>query len=307
MKALILAAGYGTRLARDIENDASGRYANLLGVPKPLLPIGGKPLISRWVEDLLALGIVDGIYVVTNAYNNSMFHTWRQQYDNNKVPVLLVSDGSTTNEDRSGAVAAIKLARDHFHVHDDMLVIGGDTLFLPDFDLKATVEAFMTQHRQHRHGSSMLLAYTTDDVGASKCGILETDKHNEVTAFLEKPGPKATTSRLACPCFYLLSSLALVELDNFMEVKKDRPLAERDAPGNFIRFLVSRLPCYVMPISGRYDVGGLQSYIDCDADFRKASATPTSTTGSGRTLPALSAVVALVALSAALRLLTPTL
>lgn len=40
MKALILAAGYGTRLARDIENDASGRYANLLGVPKPLLPIG---------------------------------------------------------------------------------------------------------------------------------------------------------------------------------------------------------------------------------------------------------------------------
>ena len=58
---------------------------------------------------------------------------------------------------------------------------------------------------------------------------------------MEKPGPKATTSRLACPCFYLLSSLALVELDNFMEVKKDRPLAERDAPGNFIRFLVSRV------------------------------------------------------------------
>lgn len=40
MKALVLAAGYGTRLGRDIENDQSGRYAHLAGVSKPLLPIG---------------------------------------------------------------------------------------------------------------------------------------------------------------------------------------------------------------------------------------------------------------------------
>lgn len=42
MKAIILAAGYGTRLARDIENDSSQQYKQLLGVPKPLLPIGNR-------------------------------------------------------------------------------------------------------------------------------------------------------------------------------------------------------------------------------------------------------------------------
>lgn len=40
MKALVLAAGYGTRLEKDIRSDTSGRFAHLLGLPKPLLPIG---------------------------------------------------------------------------------------------------------------------------------------------------------------------------------------------------------------------------------------------------------------------------
>ena len=40
MKALLLAAGYGTRFVRDLEQDTSGAYSHLKGVPKPLLPIG---------------------------------------------------------------------------------------------------------------------------------------------------------------------------------------------------------------------------------------------------------------------------
>jgi NDP-sugar pyrophosphorylase family protein len=38
--AVVLAAGYGTRLARDIELDPSNAYAHLRSTPKPLLPIG---------------------------------------------------------------------------------------------------------------------------------------------------------------------------------------------------------------------------------------------------------------------------
>lgn len=48
MKVLILAAGYGTRLARDLER--TGECPELKGVPKPLLPIAGRPLISHWME-----------------------------------------------------------------------------------------------------------------------------------------------------------------------------------------------------------------------------------------------------------------
>ncbi len=48
MKVLILGAGYGTRLARDLET--TNEYTHLRGVPKPLLPIAGKPLISHWMD-----------------------------------------------------------------------------------------------------------------------------------------------------------------------------------------------------------------------------------------------------------------
>uniref|UniRef100_A0A3B5MAB7 MobA-like NTP transferase domain-containing protein n=1 Tax=Xiphophorus couchianus TaxID=32473 RepID=A0A3B5MAB7_9TELE len=72
MKAVILAAGYGTRLQRDVSSDRSGRFAHLVGVPKPLLPVGRSPLISRWVRALTRSGTVDGIYVVvgTQKYSN---------------------------------------------------------------------------------------------------------------------------------------------------------------------------------------------------------------------------------------------
>lgn len=70
MKAVILAAGYGTRLQRDVSSDRSGRFAHLVGVPKPLLPVGRSPLISRWVRALTRSGTVDGIYVVVGTQNS---------------------------------------------------------------------------------------------------------------------------------------------------------------------------------------------------------------------------------------------
>lgn len=63
----------------------------------------------------------------------------------------------------------------------------------------------------------------------------------QVTAFLEKPGPEATQSRLACPCFYMFSPAALELLPVFLAERKDEPLVARDAPGNFVRYLSSKV------------------------------------------------------------------
>lgn len=62
MKVLLLAAGYGTRLGREIVAD--GRFVHLVGLPKPLLPIGELPLLTRWVNALDDAPLVQGIYVV---------------------------------------------------------------------------------------------------------------------------------------------------------------------------------------------------------------------------------------------------
>ena len=65
MKALILAAGYGTRLARDLES-CGGEYSSLVGVPKPLLPVSGCPLITHWIHILRTCSEVNKVYVVVS-------------------------------------------------------------------------------------------------------------------------------------------------------------------------------------------------------------------------------------------------
>lgn len=69
MKAVILAAGYGTRLQKDVAADTSGRFAHLVGTAKPLLPVGSRALISHWVGSLRASGCVDSIYVIVRPSN----------------------------------------------------------------------------------------------------------------------------------------------------------------------------------------------------------------------------------------------
>ena len=51
MDVLILAAGYGTRLQRDIQNDITGKYSHLKGLPKALLPIGNKGTLFKKYHD----------------------------------------------------------------------------------------------------------------------------------------------------------------------------------------------------------------------------------------------------------------
>nr|XP_046259298.1 uncharacterized protein zgc:136439 [Scatophagus argus] len=264
MKAVILAAGYGTRLQRDVAADSSGTFAHLLGVAKPLLPVGRCALISHWVHSLTASGCVDCIYVVTNAVYQAAFEEWASRFTNVKI----LSDQTTSNEGRLGAVACLQLAVKHFKIEDDVLVIGGDTLFKEDFSLSKIKESF--SDLQAKCGDSCLvLSYQCRDEETQKYGILEVDSELRVLCMREKPPPSETKSRRACPCFYVLSKKSLPLLDTFIEEKKEASIDEKDAPGNFVSWLIPRMPVYIHEISGRFDVGNLPSYVECDLYFRE--------------------------------------
>ena len=63
MKVVILAAGYGTRLERDLRQN--GNFKELHGVPKPLLPVAGRPVLSHWLDILSSCQETKGeVYVV---------------------------------------------------------------------------------------------------------------------------------------------------------------------------------------------------------------------------------------------------
>ncbi|XP_068185295.1 glucose-1-phosphate thymidylyltransferase [Antennarius striatus] len=264
MKAVILAAGYGTRLQRDVVADGSGKFSHLVGTAKPLLPVGRCALISHWVRALNASGCVDRIYVVTNALYFAAFEEWASHFTN----VLVLSDQTESNEGRLGAVACLHLTVKHFHIDDHVLVIGGDTLFKEDFSLSRVKERF-SDLQAKSDDSCLVLSYQCKDDETRKYGILEVDGDLRVLRMKEKPLPSETTSRRACPCFYLLSKMSLPLLDAFIDEKKEAPIEDKDAPGNFVSWLIQRKPVYVHTISGRFDVGHLASYIECDLYVRE--------------------------------------
>ncbi|XP_047457532.1 uncharacterized protein zgc:136439 [Mugil cephalus] len=264
MKAVILAAGYGTRLQRDVEADCSGKVAHLAGRAKPLLQVGRCALISHWVHALTSSGCVDCIYVITNALYHAAFTEWAAQFTNVKI----LSDQTRSNDERLGAVACLQLTVKHFNIEDHVVVIGGDTLFKEDFSLGEVQQKFADVRVKSEDGC-LLLSYQCKDEETRKYGILEVDGDLRVLCMKEKPLPSETKSRRACPCFYVFSKNTLPLLDMFLEQKKNAPIEEKDAPGNFVSWLIPRKPVYVHEISGRFDVGNLSSYIECDLYFRE--------------------------------------
>src|SRR5205085_8196420 len=109
MKAIVLAAGYATRLRPLTDTFA-----------KPLLPVGGRPMLDWIVDRLDDVDAVDEIHVVTNSRYAASFEEWRRD------DVTIHDDGTTTNENRLGAIGDIRFVVDHAGIDDDLLVIAGD-------------------------------------------------------------------------------------------------------------------------------------------------------------------------------------
>ena len=135
MKVLILAAGYGTRLASDLAT--SNEYSYLIGCPKPLLPVAGKPLISYWMEMLASRVCQSDIYIIVSTHviqayvkytrlqvndtNKEKFIAWSREFPS----VQIISDGSTTNDNRLGAVGCMHLVVKQAAISDDLMIIAG--------------------------------------------------------------------------------------------------------------------------------------------------------------------------------------
>jgi len=121
MNVLILAAGYATRL-----------YPLTLNKAKPLLDVAGKPMVEWVVENLRGVGEIETIYIVTNAKFFADFETWAKNYQsaNPQFRFKVINDGSTTDDNKLGAIGDINLLLTRESVADsDLLVIAGDNLF----------------------------------------------------------------------------------------------------------------------------------------------------------------------------------
>ena len=195
MKAMVLAAGKGTRLAplTDV-------------LPKPMAPVVGKPIMGHIFELLQAAGVTEAHVNVHHLAESILEHygweTWMK--------------GMTVNVTREqtlmGTAGAVKRISDRFD--DTFVVVMGDAL--TDVDLRELV-AF---HKERGAAATLALMRVED---TSQFGVVELDADGNILAFQEKPEPEEAISTLANTGIYVLepSVLEYIPENTFFDFAKD--------------------------------------------------------------------------------------
>lgn len=240
MKAVILAAGYATRL-----------YPLTLDRPKALLPVGGRPMLERLLERLGEVEGLDGVYVVTNAKFANAFREWAREAN---AGVLIVDDGTSDEETRLGAIGDLDLTIREGGIDDDLLVLAGDNLFSESL---AGFPAFALAK-----GGAALGVYDVGDLEAiRRYAAIELDPDNRVVRLEEKPSEPRTTLAGIALYFYPRGALGLVR--EYLDAGNNP-----DQPGRLVEWLYPRTPVYGWRVPGRwYDVGSKETLAEADQAF----------------------------------------
>jgi glucose-1-phosphate thymidylyltransferase len=247
MNALILAAGYATRL-----------YPLTLHKAKPLLEVAGKPMI-QWVADNLApVSELETVFIVTNSKFASDFQAWADRYQDRqpKLKFKIINDGSTSDDDKLGAIGDISLVltREGL-VRSDLLVIAGDNLF------SEPLNRFVDYAKQTE---ATVALYDVGDLEAmKKYAAVTVDAEGVITHFEEKP--KEPKSTLAAIALYYYSREVLPLFTTYIAAGNNP-----DQPGRFLQWLYLRQPVKTFQITGEWlDIGSKETLEEANQIFAK--------------------------------------
>ena len=242
MNALILAAGYATRL-----------YPLTLHKAKPLLMVSGKPIIEWLVDNLANIPDLETIYVVTNNKFAADFQVWSQSYQKRhpEFKFKIVNDGSTSDDDKLGAIGDINFVVTQENLSQtSLLVAAGDNLFTNSLaDFVATA----------RNTDVTVAVYDVGDMEAiKKYGNVAVDTEGIMTRFEEKPQkPQGTLAAIA---LYYYSPAVLSLLRTYLAAGNNA-----DQPGRFVQWLYTRKPVRTFQIKGRWlDIGSKETLENAD-------------------------------------------
>lgn len=236
MKAIVLCAGYATRL-----------YPLTKNQPKPLLDVAGKTILDRIVEQLVRIDEVDEIILASNHRFAGHFEAWRDENESvYKTKLTVVDDGTETAETRLGAIGDIQYCIDELGIDDELLVIAGDNLFT--YDLAAVAEDFKAG------GVDMILGQELGpEEDPTRFAIAVVDDEGRLEHLVEKP--EEPRSRLAIYATYFYRRDTVPMIRQYLDEGNDP-----DAPGHFPAWLYTRKPVRVYQFDGEcFDIGTHES------------------------------------------------
>ena len=160
LKALVLAAGLGTRL-RPLT----------LKMPKCLAEIGGIPLLENWLNKLE--GIDCNETLINTHYFSEKVDAFLQTYNSEKMKINSIYEPNLL-----GTLGTLLSNKEWFKNSTGMLIHGDN--FTYD-DLKKFISAHNAKPKQCL---LTMLTFKTDN--PRNCGIIETDQQGIMTNFFEK-------------------------------------------------------------------------------------------------------------------------
>jgi glucose-1-phosphate thymidylyltransferase len=252
MKAVVLAAGYATRLHPLTRNR-----------PKALLEIAGKPVIEHTIGNIAETGKAAGIYVVTNAKFCGAFEDWLRGYTGGdrgtagpagtgaatadfsatRHSIRILNDGTHSNDERLGGIGDLAYVVESENIDDDLLVVGSDKLFPGGF---AGIVRYFEEV-----GADVNACFDTKDIDRIRNahGCVKIDGRNRIVRFQEKPPVPQSTYQSVSLYVYTAETIGL--LKGYLAEGNDR-----DAPGHFLEWLCGRKTVYAyMLTSGCLDIG----------------------------------------------------
>ena len=248
MRAMILAAGLGTRL----------RPLTYV-MPKPVAPVLNRPIVV-WIADLLARsGFRE---VVTNL-----------SYMPERIREVL-GDGSglglqvTYSEEPEplGTAGGVGKVRDFLGATDSFLVISGDALTTIDL-------AAMRQAHEANVAKGAIATLATKRVDdTTQFGVVITDAERRISGFQEKPEPAEALSNLANCGIYMFRSEIF---DYFPPPDHKSPAGDDDQPAGFVDWamdvfpglLEGDVPFYSHEIDSYWnDIGSVAEFVQGNLD-----------------------------------------
>jgi glucose-1-phosphate thymidylyltransferase len=216
-----------------------------------LLPLAGRPMLDYLLDAVDEISELGQVHLVTNARFADDFQAWAASRSG-RLPVDVLDDGTTSNDDRLGAIGDIRFTIEQAGLaDDDLFVVAGDNLI--GYDLGGYVNFW-----RERGGSAIALRYEPDAELIKQFGVIELDEADRVVSFEEKPA--RPRSSLAATAAYLYSAEHVELVPRYLEAGNPP-----DAPGNLVAWLHTRAPVYGYRFTGDWlDIGNKQQLLEAD-------------------------------------------
>jgi mannose-1-phosphate guanylyltransferase len=247
MRAMVLAAGLGTRL-RPLTYE----------MPKPLVPVLNRPIMDHILELVARHGFTD---VVANL--SYLPEQLRGRYgDGSEYGITLEW---SFEEELLGTAGGVRKVRDFFG-DEPFLVMAADAL--TDVDLTALIEA----HDRHDGIATLVVKRVPD---TREFGVIIAGSDGRVQGFQEKPHPAEALSDLANCMIYILRP-------EIFDYFPDRPFVDF-ALDVFPALLESDVPFHVHEVDAYWnDVGSLGEYLQGNLDALSGAVTLSPPSGESR-------------------------